>query len=347
MARIYRHILSLLLIISIISCDKAKSFRGEIFPETISLSGKEKMITGVYLKYPFRIRLSNSSLYVMDIHPNDYYCHEFGYPSMKFKHSFIKRGQAPNEFLDAENIRIDNKGGLWLLDANRKKIVNFEHGKINSPLKTFQLNEDLIRTLDFDLIDDSTFVVPDYSGLNRICFVNHKGNIVRKSFAIPSKFEISKKNASKIALAQAWRSFLHYNPKNRILAMVTQLGQVLEIYDLKNRRIVNIIRQQGLEPEFIVNGNYAVPTGIMGYSDVYVGQKCIYAIFWGHSFEDIRQGKETKEGGRYIHVFDLKGNPIRQYILDRYITGFHIDEKEKRIIGLDVNSDQPVVEYSF
>jgi sugar lactone lactonase YvrE len=104
------------------------------------------MITGVYLKYPFRVRLSDSSLYVMDIHPQDYYCYEFDYPSMKFKRSLIKRGQAPNEFLDAENIRIDNKGGLWLLDANRKKIVNFEHEKPSSPPKTFPLNEDLIRT---------------------------------------------------------------------------------------------------------------------------------------------------------------------------------------------------------
>jgi hypothetical protein len=50
------------------------------------------------------------------------------------------------------------------------------------------------------------------------------------------------------------------------------------------------------------------------------------------------------EGGNQIRVFDLKGNPVKQYILDRYITGFCIDEEKNILLGVDVNSDQPVVE---
>ena len=46
-------------------------------------------------------------------------------------------------------------------------------------------------------------------------------------------------------------------------------------------------------------------------------------------------------------MFDLQGNPVRQYVLDRHITGFYIDEARGRIIGLDVNSDQPIVEYAY
>ena len=34
------------------------------------------------------------------------------------------------------------------------------------------------------------------------------------------------------ALAQAWRSFIDYNPDNGILAMATQLGEAIEIYNL-------------------------------------------------------------------------------------------------------------------
>ena len=40
------------------------------------------------------------------------------------------------------------------------------------------------------------------------------------------------------ALAQAWRSFIDYNPRNGILAVATQLGEVLEIYNLKDRRML-------------------------------------------------------------------------------------------------------------
>ncbi len=344
MKRIITLICGFFLFSAFASCSKAASSSDIKFPETISLVGKERTLPDMYLKYPYRVRLDSTSLYVMDIHPTDYYCHEFDYPSMEHKRSFVKRGEAPNEFLDAENIRLDNQGRFWVLDANRKKIARIGHNKPSLPQQEIQLDGALIRTLDFDLLDDSTFVVPDYTGSHRLSLVNLDGKVVRHLFSIPAE---ANKHNSNIALAQAWRSFLHYNAKHEILAMVTQLGQVLEVYDIRNERVVNIVKPNGMEPQFTTTGNYAVPTGIMGYSDVHVGQEHIYAVFWGHSFDDIKSNKVTKEGGRYVHVFDLQGNPIRQYMLDRHITGFHIDEENGKIIGLDVNADQPIVEYVF
>ncbi len=336
-----------LFVLSIVnSCGKSESFSDVKFPETISLIGKERTIPDVYLKYPFRVRLHGTSLYIMDIHTIDYYCHEFAYPSMEHKRSFVKRGEAPNEFLDAENIRLDNQGRFWVLDANRKKIARFGEADVSAPEEAIPLDEGLIRTLDFDLLNDSTFVVPDYTGLHRLLFVNRDGRVVRSLFNIPAASHNNTRDAD-FPLAQAWRSFLHYNADHGILAMVTQLGQVLEIYDIRNERTLNIVKPTGMETQFVTRGDYAVPTGIMGYSDVHIGKKHIYAIFWGRSFDDIKQQKEIREGGRYIHVFDLQGNPVRQYVLDRYITGFHIDEENKKIIGLDVNADQPLVEYTY
>lgn len=320
-----------------------------VFPETVSLTSEEKIIADVYLKYPYRIRLDDTSLYVVDIHPTDYYCHAFSYPAMVLRRSFAKRGEAPHEFLDAGNIRLDEQDGFWILDANRKKIVRMAHDLSAIPQQeATQLDEALIRTLDFDRVNDSTFIVPDYTGLHRLCLLNRDGKLVRQLFSIPAAPDDgSHAGDSNIPLAQAWRSFLHYHPGHGIVAMVTQMGQVLEIYDIKNERVVNIVCPKGMEPQFTTAGNYAVPTGIMGYSDVHVGREHIYAVFWGHSFDDIKQQKVTKEGGRYIHVFDLQGVPVRQYLLDRHITGFHVDEENSRIIGLDVNSDQPIVEYMF
>lgn len=304
-------------------------------------------IEDVYLKYPFRIRLHDSSLYVMDIHPADYYIHTFKYPSLEHQKSFMKRGEAPEEFLDAENIRLDSHGFLWALDANKRKIVRFPQN-LGEPLNNVvNLDEKLIRTLDFDFFNDSTFIVPDYTGEYRINMVNLQGEIVHRAFHIPIRSEAVKKNTPPIVLAQAWRPFLSYNPENGILAMVTQLGQVLDIYDIKKESIVTIVGHRDHEPQFITKGNYAIPNGIMGYSDVHVGQEYIYALFWGHSFTDIKNGKIQKEGGNRVHVFALDGTPKIEYKLDSYITGFHIDEKNKFIIGLDVNSNQPLKKFDY
>jgi len=347
MKRILVVVLLVCLGFTMTSCSAVATAEVMVFPETISLQGKEKtMRDSIYLKYPFRIRLKDDILYVMDIHTAAYYIHLFDYETMRHKGSLAHRGEAPAEFLGTENIRFDERGKLWTLDANKSKIVGFGEQTDEQPVQ-IDLDKELIRTLDFDRINDSVFVVPDYTGEHRISFVNSRGDILKHAFEIPG-ISLSNEKDNAVVLAQAWRSFISYNPDHGILGMATQLGQVLEIYDLKQETIIKIVGQEHGAPQFVNRGDYAVPTGIMGYSDIHVGQEHIYALFWGSSFDDIkRQGQQHQDGGQYVHVFDLQGNPVRQYVLDRHITGFHVDEEKGTMIGLNVNSNQPIVEYVF
>lgn len=314
------------------------------FPEHIALQSRELTVGDIPMRYPFRVQLADSLLYIMDLHATDHYIHTFTYPAMTYQSSLMPRGEAPNEFLGAENIRIDPQGDLWSLDANHKKIVRLKIESDTVSTYTIDLDQDLIRTLDFCLVDDSTFIVPDYTGEHRIAWVDHRGCIIRRAFHIPM---LESDGAPSIALAQAWRPFMDYHAGHKRLAVVTQLGQVLEIYDTDQERVVSIVCPKGGQPRFSLADGHAIPTGIMGYSAVQIGAKHIYALYWGHSFDDLKAGKITQEGGQYLHVFDLEGKPIRQYTLDRHLTGFFIDEDNKRMIGLDVNSNQPIVEYNF
>lgn len=336
------YICMLFLSLLVAACTQEKSDINS-FPEKVELSSSEKKVEDVYMRFPFRARKDDSSLYIMDLHATDYYCHEFAYPTMVYKQSFAKRGEAPGELQDAENIRFGKGQDIWILDANRKKISCFGNVDKNV-VANIDLSEHLIRTLDFDFYNDSTFIVPDYTGENRFCFVDLQGQIVKRSYSIPVR---KNQNTSSMVLAQAWRSFLSYNPQNGILAMATQLGQVIDIYNLKADSLVKVVRFGNGDPQFMEQGGYAIPTGIMGYSDVVVGDDYIYALFWGRSVRDNSEETMRKEGGRYIHVFDLEGNPVKEYVLDRHITGCFVDEKNKKIIGLDVNSDQPVIEYLY
>jgi hypothetical protein len=323
-----------------VSCHKQVDFRPD-FAQTESLSVFEvRPIEGVFMRYPFRIRLQDSVLFVMNLHTTDYYCNQFDYPSMRHRQSFVKKGKGPGEFLDAENIRLAPDGGCWVLDANNTKMACFP---ANDSLATeLKLDSRLIRTLDFALYGDSSFIVPDYTGLHRFHILRPDGQIEASRGQIP----VRKRDASisDAAYAQAWRGFLDYNPENGLLAVVTQLGEVMEIYSIPGDSLVNIVYGSQGEPQFKYRDGYAIPTGIMGYSDVYVGRENIYALFWGYTFEDIKQERVKTEGGNLIRVFDLKGNPVKQYSLDRYITGFCLNEETGTLLGLDVNSDQPVIE---
>lgn len=328
------------------SCAESTSM-GFQFDQEKNLTGKILPVrSAIYFRYPFRIEQRDSLLYILDLHGPDSYCHKLTYPGMALTTSLAHKGNGPEEFLRVENIRLDQHGAVYLLDANKNAISIYS--PINDSLyKRINLSKELLRCLDFTLINDSLFAIPDYTGKYRVNIVDHDGNIQKRLFTIPAK-KRNDSNTSGIVLAQAWRSFIDYNPDNGILAMATQLGQVIEIYNLKTNETINIVYGKFGEPEFATQDTYAIPNGIMGYSDLQVGKDGIYTLFWGTSFKDIRNNPLNRmEGGNTIQVFSLNGVPILQYNLDRHITGFTIDEKNNILLGLDVNSEQQIVEYQL
>lgn len=334
----------LLFCILIVSCKESTSV-GFHFEE-------EKACTAITIgdatifRYPFRIRRQDSVFYVLDLHGKDFYCTCLTYPNLELKKEFASRGNGPEDYLSVENIRLSHSGLVYLLDAN-KQTINVYDSREDSTYNRIKLPKELIRSLDFALINDSLFAIADYTGKCRLHIMDGKGKIRHQLFHIPTKKK-KNNNISDIVLAQAWRSFMDYNPNNGILAMATQLGQVIEIYNLKTNETVNLLYGKFGEPQFASQGGYAIPDGIMGYSDIYVGNKAIYAVFWGTSFKDIHKNPfNTKEGGKIVQVFSLEGKPLKQYTLDRHITGFSIDEENNKMIALDANSDNQIVEYQL
>lgn len=347
----YTRLLSLLLLIS---CGTKQAeypdnvFFYSQFPQEKELEGEIVELDSVFFRYPFRVRVEGDKVIVMDLHGIDYYAHLFQYPSFRYLSSFGRRGDSPAEMLSIENVRFYNHN-VWILDANKRELTRLGFSSSDDSLlrdEAVTLDEDLLRPLDFAIYNDTSFIIPDYSGDSRLCWVNRNGNSMSKIGTIPSAKKEALQNA-RPALAQAWRSFLDYNSHNNVLAMVTQLGEMLEVYNLKDSTHVVRIGENG-EPEFKVADGYGIPTGIMGFSDVQVTDSAIYTVFHGTSFKDIAlQSGRLPDGGKYIYVFDLDGEPRCKYVLDHYVYGISVNETTKMIIATDVNSDQPIIKYHF
>lgn len=304
-----------------------------VFPDPVQITTTKSNFDSVFLKYPYRVRIVDSLMYVTDLH-GDFFCHEFDYPALQYRTSFARKGKAPNEFLSVANIVVGNDR-LLFLDVFARKVYQWKDGEIR--LKT-TLSHEMGMVLDFTLYADSVYIVPDFTGNSRICFVNNDGEIIRTIGNIPNTQAI---NAHKVALSKAWRPFIHYNPKNSIVALATQLGEVLEVYNLQSGETYITVGADG-EPKCTYSETNARPNGVMGYGDVFVGDRHIYAVYWGHKVEDIKTGTITEEGGDLFRVFDLSGKPLRQYQLDCYITGFNIDETTGTVIATDANNEQLV-----
>lgn len=319
------------------------------FPSERRLQGRPVSVDTALFRYPFRVRVQGDRAAVLDLHGTDHFVHLFSYPDFRYVASCARRGEGPEETLSAEDIRW--KGDcLQLLDVNRSELTVWqEAGDTLVRRSRVKLDEGLLRALDFVQGDDTAFLVPDYSGDHRFCVVSPQGRLLRRWGVIPTE-NAEALQESRPALAQAWRSFLDYNPRNGVLAAATQLGEVLELWNLRDSTHV-VLRGPGGEPEFRVSQGYGLPTGIIGFSDVQVGDSAVYAVFHGRAFRDImqaaQQGETLPDGGKYLYVFSLRGEPLVRYELDHYVYGISVDERTGTFLATDVNRDEPIWKYNF
>ncbi|MDR3261953.1 MAG: TolB-like 6-bladed beta-propeller domain-containing protein [Tannerella sp.] len=320
------------------------------FPEEKTLKSEVIPLDTALFRYPFRITVRDSIAIVLDLHNADHYLHAFSYPEWKHIVSFGKRGEGPEELLSAETFQVDALGSVWVLDANRMQLTRWRistRERLAERLEEVNLDKSLIRVLDF-YVTETGFLFPDYSGEYRFHRTNRQGKRLQSEGRIPT--EKIAKDAFNPALAQAWRSFMDCHPRHDLLAMATQLGEVIELYHL-NDTTRTVVRGPHDEPEFRVIEGEGIPTGIMGFSDIQITDNHIYAVFHGRTFKEIQiayqKGEKPESGGRYIYVFDLNGNPVRKYTLDRAIYGIDVNEQARTILATDVNSDEPIVQIKF
>ncbi len=337
------------LFFTMVSCTDRPSghySRYTTFPETEEVLTQENSLDSVYLRYPYRVEIQGGLAVLLDLHNDSHYLHAFTYPDWKYVAPFGKRGDGPEELLSADRVRLCSADSVWVLDANRMQITRWS---IDVPareivcIETVSLDKRLLRTLDF-CKTETGFLVDDYTGEHRFHEIGMNGQIIRSIGTIPT--EDKKRLENPAALAQAWRSFMDYDTQRGIVVQATQLGEVLEIHHLKTGFHTVLYGSNG-EPFFTSKDGEAIPKGIKGFNDVQITDRYIYATFDGITFkEKIKQyqaGKEVPDGGFYIYVFDLKGNPVKNYHLNRSLFGISINEKEGIITGTTTDTNNPVV----
>lgn len=315
------------------------------FPEVITLSqAKSISCDSVYLRYPYRVEINGSLAVILDLHPDSCFLHVFTYPEWRYVTSFGSRGEGPEDILSAERVRISSPDSVWVLDSNRCQITRWRISNGNAErVEEIPLDDRLIRTLDFCKTADG-FLVTDYTGNYRYHVLDQYGKIKQSVGSIPTEKNISDENS--MALAQAWRSFMDYNPKNGVLAIVTQLGEVVELFNLKTGEH-HVCYGPGGEPVFSIAQSEAIPKGIKGFNDVVVSDSCIYTVFDGISFKDrireFRSGKKQPEGGKYVYVFGFDGKQKER--IELFNSAFGLSVLEGELLTTSTDADVPLYVY--
>ena len=124
----------------------------------------------------------------------------------------------------------------------------------------------------------------------------------------------------------------------------------MEIWNVK-KNTHKVIKGKLDEPEFKILPEYAIPTGAVGHCDIQVTDRAIYVIYRGVSMKDDmlahQKGKPLPQGGKTVRVFSLEGEPLKEYKLDHSVSGIWVMEEEGKMLALDVNGNEPIVEYTI
>lgn len=321
------------------------------FPVSEELQGRVIPIDSVYFRYPYRLEVRGDRVVIEDLHGPDYFYHLFTYPEFRYLHSFGQRGEGPEEMQTVDDFRWDGQT-LWALDNIKSELVRWELNDSRDKMlrkERIKLDKATFRALDIVPFQNNSFLIPNYSGNSRFCQVDRNGKLIKKWGEIPTE---RKKDLQKYpyAFGYGWRSFIDYSPKTGTLVAATQLGEVLEIWNMKKDTHKVLIGKLG-EPKFEIHQEYAIPAGARGYNDIQVTDRAIYVIFEGKSIKEsllaYQKGKSLPTGGTTIRIFTLEGEPLKEYKLDHSVSGIWVMEEEGKMWALDVNSDEPLVEYSI
>ena len=322
-----------------------------IFPQKEELQGRIVPLDTALFRYPYRFRVNGNRAILEDLHGVDHFFHLFTYPDFRYLSSFGKRGEGPEEMLTVDDARWIGES-FWGLDNIKSELVRWRFNKDKSQMfrdERIKLDKATFRAVDFVPYRNGSFLIPNYSGDTRFCQVESNGKLIQKWGEIPTdKPKLLKQNSH--AFGQGWRSFIDYSPKFGILVVATQLGEVLEIWNTR-KGTHQVIKGKLGEPKFEIHQSYAIPSGVRGYNDIQLTDRAIYTIFSGASMKEAmfahQKGKPLPEGGRTVRVFSLDGKPLKEYKLDHSVSGIWVDEKLGKMWALDVNSDDPIVEYTL
>ena len=329
-----------------------KTSHSEIkFPVTEELQSRVIPIDSIFFRYPYRLEVRGDRVVIEDLHGPDYFYHLFTYPDFRYLHSFGQRGEGPEEMQTVDDFRWDGQT-LWALDNIKSELVRWELNESRDKMirtERIKLDQATFRALDIVPFQNNSFLIPNYSGDSRFCQVDRNGKLIKKWGEIPTdrKDDLQK---YPYAFGYGWRSFIDYSPQNGTLVAATQFGEVLEVWNVK-KNTHKVLKGKLGEPEFEILSEYAIPAGAVGHNDIQVTDRAIYVIYRGVSIKDEmlahQKGQPLPAGGKAVRVFSLEGEPLKEYHLDHSVCGIWVMEEEGKMWALDVNSDEPLVEYTL
>jgi hypothetical protein len=247
----------------------------------------------------------------------------------KYLGLFGNIGSGPGEIGHGENLAKDDNGDLQIYDSQQKKIVVFNIELLKKNIgfeKEYQLSK-LIGSINTFVLDKEVYSLSFAKPDHRIYVSDLQGNLKDSIGTIPAE---NNGKFLKNVFAQGHDAKIQFN--NDIIALSYLTTPIIQIFNRKNKQWIVTNGPEHFPSIFIQKNNNSLAytkESKTAYVDIKVSNKYIYALYSGrHLFDE-------EFGCKDIYVFDMDGNPVKHYVLDKEIIAFDIYE-DNFIYGLEM-----------
>jgi hypothetical protein len=318
-----------------------KKFEFDNFQKEESLNGKKLNIP--QLLYPELVLVLEDYLVISET-KSDTFFHILDKQNFDYIRKTGKTGIAPNELKSSSTLfKTDKKNQFWGYSLSGKTLAKY------NAIDTIATSIEEVKPKNDEMYLASK-IVP--SSTNSFLSTRNNGDEKFVEFSFDGQILNTFGN---------WQDMLNMNdiPSNVIssllqgklianeakthFALACLESDIIEILDTKTGKTISVRGPIHHVPKFTVDygAGYAMcaldfDDVIYKYIDATIFDNKIYAAFSGQTFETIDINKEDKLVEQ-IFVFDLEGNPLTRYKLDRSIEHFSVDKNYIYAISRDEN----------
>lgn len=330
----FKYLFTVMLCVACLSsCNEVERIkRYNEFNEIVTLSGDRDTISSPML-YPRNIFISDNKLVVLN-EKTDTLFQVFSLPDLHYAYSFGIKGEGPEDFnMPAINVVSYEEDGFTLLDVNKLKHIHVsdEASTVSSEVLPFDFPyyngmmklSDSLYCCDAGLEEDKEYM-----------FLRLGSEPVLRG-EYPENVDRFKET---LARNQAYDKITVVKPGGGGFASFYRYTRRYRIYDSEGTLLDDVILDiapGNKEPDAEGENNY------IHAISAFATENYIYTLNLDMVPKEIMEGNRMPN----IQVFDWDGVPVKQYLLDRFISSFAVDEKGGKIYGVFVDDADGI--YTF
>lgn len=331
---------------SLLGCIKTKIDRNS----TIEYSKTQNLSVVDTLKFADNILMDPQTFLIFDslLVVNDKYG-EFNISVINMNSNELvarlaKTGRGPKEIVQF--------GGLFegpgqrefcILDIKNSSILFYNLDSINIKKNEWIKRKDLKlgngqTIFAFGFISDSSVVGTGINQNGRYMVYNFINETLIEGIDYPNSEK--ERDINHMFKGLAYQSYICSNIRNKKFISATLHGDLIEIGHYKTGKLSTVQNLGSYRTKYIINGEYRFEPGRKaGFCSLTSGNKFIYALYSGHTFEEY--GMEVRLCNT-IFMLDWDGNSVKKIITKEKIKSITVDDNEKMLYAL-IHAPNPMI----